>query len=521
MKITMAFGFACVLAVSALAEQAVAREEDQPGGGIKSAGCSAISALRLPDVRIAEAVAVEAGTPPGGAFKKAHCKVAGVIGKEIRFEVLLPDDWNQRFFMGGGGGFVGSVVNQAAGSVNAGFATAGTDTGHEGSGLQAGWALNDLERQLNFGHLAVHRTATVAKAIVRAYYDADATRAYFFGCSRGGGQALIEAQRYPDDFDGIVSAAPALDWPAIAAAFVKNSQAAFPDPATLSRSVISRDNLKLLESSILAACDVRDGVKDGVMEDPRNCAFKVGDIPACADDRPGPQCLTKAQRAAIERIYAPTVNQEGAIYDAQPFGGEGEVEGWENWITGVNQGMLTGAGIPSLQWAFGSEFFKYFVFHDASWDYSRYDLANWKRDTRLVATFMNATNPDLAAFKSGGRKLLLWHGWSDPALSALATIAYYQQVEARDPAVRDYFRMFLLPGVLHCGGGPGPDTVDWFTTVADWVERGKAPDRLIATKLDKDGKVARARALCPYPQRSVYLGKGSTDVAESYACKAP
>ncbi len=519
LKSTMAFGLA--LAVSSIAQLGAARAQDRPGGGIKTVGCPAMGSRRLPDVRITEAVAVEAGAPPG-RIKVAHCKVAGVIGREIRFEVLLPDEWNQRFFMGGGGGFVGAVVNQAAASVNAGFATAGTDTGHQASSpLQAGWALDDLERQLNFGHLAVHRTAAVAKAIVRAYYGSDATRSYFFGCSRGGGQALMEAQRYPDDFDGIVAAAPAMDWPGIAAAFVKNSQAAFPDPATLSRSVITRDNLKLLESRILAACDANDGVKDGVMEDPRDCAFKVADIPVCADDRPRPECLTRAQRAAIERIYAPTINQDGAIYYGQPFGGEGEVEGWQNWITGVNEPLLANAEIPSLQWAFGSEFFKYFVFHDPSWDYSRYDLSTWRRDTRLVATFMNATNPDLAGFKSGGRKLLLWHGWSDPALSALATIGYYQQVEARDPAVRDYFRMFLLPGVLHCGGGPGPDTVDWFTAIADWGERGQAPDRLVATRLDKDGKVTRARALCPYPQRSVYLGTGSTEVAESYACKAP
>src|SRR5260221_2269318 len=322
MKKRMALGLALAGAVFSTARPSAA--QDRPGGGIKSAGCSAMSGLRLPDVRITEAVAVAADAPAGGKIQRAHCNVSGVIGREIRFEALLPDDWNQRFFMGGGGGFVGAIANAAASSVNAGFATAGTDTGHQGSGIQAGWALNDLERQLNFGHLAVHRTAAVAKAVVRAYYGSDATRSYFFGCSRGGGQALMEAQRYPDDFDGIVSGAPALDWPGIAAAFVKNSQAAFPDPATLSRSVITRDNLKLLESRILAACDARDGVKDGVMEDPRDCAFKVGDIPGCADDRPGPECLTRAERAAIERIYAPTVNQEGAIYYGQPFGGEGE-----------------------------------------------------------------------------------------------------------------------------------------------------------------------------------------------------
>src|SRR6185295_15998001 len=292
--------------------------------------------------------------------------------------------WNGRFFMGGGGGYVGEIQNEAEESVNSGFASAGTDTGHQGSGIQAGWALGDMERQLNFGHLAVHRTAEVAKAIVRAHYRSDATRSYFIGCSRGGGQALMEAQRYPDDFDGIVAGAPAMDWPGIAAAFVKNSQAVFPDSHALTQSVITPDNLKLLESRILASCDAKDEVKDGILNDPRDCTFKVADLPACAGDRPLPDCVTKTQRRAIERIYAPTLSPDGEVYAGQPFGGEAEVGGWQTWITGVDGPLLAKAGTPSLQWAFGTEFFKYFVFSDPAWDYTRYDLSTWKRDTRAA-----------------------------------------------------------------------------------------------------------------------------------------
>ena len=513
---SMVFGLAFVCAVAGGGALAATNVAQQPGGG-----CAAMASLRLPDVRITEAIAVSKSPLAGAEIKAAHCKVAGVIGKEIHFEVLLPDEWNGRFFMGGGGGFVGAVQNQAAASVNLGFATAGTDTGHQGTSLQAGWAKGDLERQLNFGHLAVHRTAEVAKAIVRAYYSSEPSRSYFFGCSRGGGQALIEAQRYPDDFDGIVAAAPALDWPAIAASFVKNAQAVFPDSRALARSVVTPDNLRLLESAVLAACDTNDKVKDGLLEDPRDCVFKVAAIRACADDRPAPDCLTKAQRLAIERIYAPLASPEGEATYGQPFGGEAEAGGWQSWITGVDEPLLARAGTPSLQWAFGTEFFKYFVFADPAWDYTRYDLSTWKRDTRLVASFLNATNPDLAPFKSGGRKLILWHGWSDPALSAFATIDYYRQVEARDSALRDYFRMFMLPGVLHCGAGPGPDTVDWFTTITDWVERGRAPERLTAAKLAKDGKVLRTRPLCPYPQHAAYAGSGNTEAAESYVCQTP
>ena len=371
MKSSAVVGLLLVSAVSLGGGSAAAALVTEPSAG----ACAALGSLRLPDVRITEAIPVPATTAPDAEVKVAHCKVSGVIGKEIRFAVLLPDQWNGRFFMGGGGGFVGDIQNEAAASVNSGFASAGTDTGHQGTPLQAGWALGDLERQLNFGHLAVHRTAEVAKAIVRAYYLSDPTRSYFIGCSRGGGQALMEAQRYPDDFDGIVAGAPAMDWPGIAAAFVKNAQAVFPDPHALTRSVITPDNLKLLESRILAACDANDKVKDGVLEDPRDCAFKIADLPACPGDRPGPECLTTPQRRAIERIYAPTVNPDGEVYYGQPFGGEAAVGGWLTWITGVDEPLLAKAGTPSLQWAFGTEFFKYFVFGDPAWDYSHYDLS--------------------------------------------------------------------------------------------------------------------------------------------------
>src|SRR6266566_4792350 len=218
--------------------------------------------VRLPEVVLESVTQVtpDAQNKPNAA---AYLEVNGVIGEHIRFELLLPDVWNGRFVMGGGGGFVGTVQNASRDSVNKGYATVGTDTGHQSQpGYMAGWALDNLEAKVNFGYLAVHRTAEVAKALVRAYYRKDPDHSYFIGCSRGGGQALMEAQRYPDDFDGIVAGAPAMDWPGIAAAFVRNSQAAFPDPATLERSVITRDNLKLLESRILAACDAKDGVKD-------------------------------------------------------------------------------------------------------------------------------------------------------------------------------------------------------------------------------------------------------------------
>lgn len=483
--------------------------------------CQRVADLKLPDVRIEEARAVGPDSEDD-PIQTPYCKVDGVIGTEIRFELLLPDEWNGRFAMGGGGGFVGSVQNAARWTVNEGYATAGTDTGHEGPGTSAAWALNEPERQVNFGHLAVHRTAEVAKAIIRAHYASAPEYSYFMGCSRGGGQALMEAQRYPGDFDGIISGAPAFDWTGISAEMIRNMQKSFPDPSRLDSAIMSRDHLEVLEKSVLAKCDTLDGVRDGVMEDPRRCTFDIGSLPGCPAESNEGLCFTGDQLEAIREIYAPPSNRDGSFYVAQPFGAEGEDWGWVNWVTGVftDSEEMTGTAVPSLQYAFGIDIAKYFVFNDPDWDYTAYDFATWHDDAAFAGAILNATDPDLRAFANAGNKLILWHGWSDAALSALASIDYFEHVEAGDPNVRDYFRLYLMPGVLHCSGGPGPDQVDWLGALTDWVERDQPPGRVIASKLEED-EVVRTRPLCPYPQTAVYTGSGSTDEAENFECATP
>lgn len=478
--------------------------------------CASLTTLRLTHARITEALAVAASET--GNVRAPHCRVSGVIDKEIRFTELLPDRWNERLFAGGGGGFVGSVENMAISSVNFGYATVGTDTGHEADGLDARWALGNRERQINYGYLAIHRTSEIAKAVVKAYYGVDAKYSYFYGCSNGGRQALMEAQRFPDDFDGIVSCAPALDFTNIAASFVKNTQAVYPDPKTLHAAAISPDNLRLLESKVLEACDARDEVKDSVLDDPRDCRFNIADLPACAGEKASAGCVTKTQRAAIARVYSPTVSQGTTIYPGQPFGGEGQDGGWQPWLTSLNASAETAGRPPSLEYAFGTHFFKYLALGREDWDYATYDLANWRKDTAEVARYLNAVDPDLSKFKARRGKLILAHGWADPALNPLSTIAYYDQMQARDPGLRDYARLFMMPGVLHCGGGAGPDFVDWFKAISEWVEQGRAPERLIAQKR-ADGRILNARPLCPYPQRAAHDGKGSITDAASYVCR--
>lgn len=466
--------------------------------------------VRLPDVVLDSVTSVvpDRQKNPRGVD---HARVTGTIGGTIRFELLLPEDWNGRFSMGGGGGFVGTIQNGARDSVNLGYATVGTDTGHEYEpGYLASWARDNVEAQLNFGYLAVHRTTEVAKALVRAYYGKEPTRSYFLGCSRGGGQAMMEAQRYPADFDGIVAGAPAFNWTGFAATMVSIAQALYPDPNHLESTVLTKEALQKLQKSILEQCDEQDGLKDGIIQDPASVHFDLSKVPG----------LTDAQRQAIHAIYQGARNPKGTICVGYPEGAECDPDQWIAWLVGPIPQMIAKDHVPDLTFAFGTQVFKYLVFNQPDWDYSKYDFSNFEHDTRLAASFLNATNPDLAGLKAHAGKLILWHGWADPALPAQATVEYYRQVQARDPQAADYCRLFMVPGCLHCGGGPGAAEVDWLAVITDWVEKNRAPDKLIASKHDH-GKVVMTRPIFPYPKYAVYSGSGDPTTADNFVAKTP
>jgi pimeloyl-ACP methyl ester carboxylesterase len=453
--------------------------------------------VHLPDVVIESAAPVA-----------DHVDVKGVIGEYIRFELLLPDKWNGRFVMGGGGGFVGSVQNAARDSVKKGYATVGTDTGHQSQpGYMAKWALDNLEAKVNFGHLAVHRTAEVAKALIRAYYRAEPQHSYFVGCSRGGGQAMMEAQRYPKDFDGIVAGAPAFNWNGLAALGVTIAQAIYPDPSHLDSSVVTKEALQKLQAGVLEQCDAQDGLKDGVIQDPASAHFDLSKVPE----------LTADQRKAIAVIYQGARSDKGPIYPGFSPVAECVPSEWVAWLTGPAP-ALANSHVPDLTFAFSTQIFKFLIFNDPDWDYSKYEFSNFDKDTRLAASYLNATNPDLSALKLRNGKLILWHGWADPALPAQATIDYYRQVKERDGQASEYCRLFLVPGCLHCGGGPGASDVDWLSVIVDWVEQGRAPDLLIASK-KQNGKVVMTRPLFPYPDHAAYKGSGDSNSADSFERK--
>jgi len=486
--------------------------------------CSVDSIPSLPDVTITS-VTQEAAPAP-------HCKVAGVIGTEIRFELLLPDNWNGKFAMGGGGGFVGLVINSAQlyfGAVQSGYATVGTDTGHQGNPFDGSWALNNTERVSNFGHVAVHRTAVAAKELTKGYYGKDIDRSYFTGCSTGGRQALMEAQRYPEDFDGIVSGAPPLNLTAVmGAAMTQVTHAMYPDPSDLQAAVIGPEEQELIASKVFGMCDALDGLEDGILNDPRQCEFDIKSLACEEDNTQG--CLTGEQVRAAQVIYDGPKDKYGSLSPGYPFGGERDPSGWSRWLTG---GLKYGAqgifqegvesenaapSIPSTGFAFGPGFMKFLVYNDPDWNYAEYNWDTFREDTELAAATLNATNPDLSSFRESGGKLLIYNGWVDMAITALGTIDYFESVLDHDATASEDTRLFLMPGLSHCTGGPGPSVVNYLDVMDEWATTGKAPDELPVYWLDEERQLAGSRLLCAYPQVAKYYGQGDPRDASSFSC---
>lgn len=482
------------------------------------ADCAALVQLALPGARITSARAVVPNDSLRALGRKPHCRIEATVDEETHIRALLPDDWNGRFLMGGGGGYVGAVDNQFSSTVHDGYATVGTDAGHTANQLTAGWAFRNERRIADFAHRAVHRTADVTKALIAAYYGRAPEYSYFIGCSNGGREALMEAQRYPEDFDGIVAIAPAYNFLEITTTFVRNLQAQYPD-GDVRAPVVTPAVLQLLASKVTDACDAIDGVRDGTLENPEACTFQLASLPACPSDVAADGCVTRAQRTALATFIAPLAT--GTLrYPGQPFGDEAEPDGWGAWITGPLADVYeaTGRSAPTVQGAFGTEFFKFFVYGDSTWRYVGYDLARAGRDGSRIAAIVSATDPDLSKFRARGGRLLLAHGWSDPALNARSTIEYFNAVQARTPQAAAFTRLFLMPGVLHCAGGSGCDEVDWAGTIRRWVEQGEAPSRIVARK-ERGTQVLRTHPLCAYPMTARYNGTGNTDDASAFTCR--
>ena len=490
--------------------------------------CKAESFPQLPDVRVTS-VTEEAAPAP-------HCKVAGVIGTETNFELLLPAKWNGKFVMGGGAGFVGFIVNTALpyGALQKGYATAGTDTGHRGHPLDASWALNNLERVVSFGHQAVHRTAVTAKALIAGYYGQDISRSYFTGCSRGGGQALMEAQRYPEDFDGIVAGAPANNWTVeLGARNARLNAAMYPNPEDLSVAAIGPVAQELIGNAVLKQCDALDGIEDGILNNPVKCGFDVASL-TCEGAKTD-ICLSEQEVNAARTIYDDLyINGERAL-PGYPVGGELSPGGWAKWLTGgtslgevgeFQEGVAAESEdpapvAPSAHFAFGNGVMKYLVFQDPDWDYTDYTFETFYPDAVAAAQTLNATDPDIDAFRARGGKLLMYTGWGDMALTPYGTIEYYEKVIEHNASAADDVRLIMMPGVDHCFGGVGPDWVNYLDEIDKWVETGDPPEQVTAYWLNEQIQPDGSRLVCAYPKHVKYNGTGDPREASSFSCVSP
>jgi feruloyl esterase len=475
-----------------------------------AAPCESLLTLALPDTTILSATLVPEGpfTPPGASATAkpvpmiAACRVAGRVQPAITFEVWMPvSGWNGKFQAVGGGGYAGVIsYGPMAAALRRGYATASTDTGHATPG--GSWALNRPDLVADFGHRAIHAMTVNAKAIVEAFYGRGPARSYFVGCSTGGRQGLMEAQRYPADYDGIVAGAPANYWSRMPAGNLFAAAATLKDDA----SRLPLPKLQALNQGAIAACDGRDGVTDGLIEDPRRCTFDPASLQCSGQETEA--CLTPPQVAAARSIYAPAFNPrtKEAIFPGMPRGSE------------LTWGALTGGPQP---FTIAVDFYRYFVFSDPQWDWKTMDFdKDVAAGEAKVREVMDATNPDLRAFKARGGRLLLYHGWNDQLISAFNTIDYYESLVKTmgAQATSEFARLFMAPGMLHCAGGVGPNSFDAVAALERWVEAGSAPQQLLASH-SVNGVVDRTRPLCPYPQVAVYTGSGSIDEATSFVCK--
>jgi hypothetical protein len=484
--------------------------------------CEALNNFKSKEIVQITAAAIAATTA-----LHAHCRVTGMLDPEIAFEVSLPAKWNGRFYMIGNGGHAGeslddpSRTSQRNAAMQIGFAVAQTDTGHD-SRKEPGatFVLSNPQKAIDYAYRAVHLTATTAKNITKDYYGKSVSRAYWNSCSNGGRQGLIEAQRFPDDFDGIVANAPWVDQTGFTIGAMWNQKA-------LSEAPVTAAKMALIAGRVMEKCDAIDGLKDGLIDDPRKCKFDPArDVPACSAGTDAADCLTSAQAAAIAKVYGgPVSNGKPFFPGFEPgseavmtslFGG-GSGSGWMNVIVSSQPD-----GKPA-DFGLAENTMRYLVHKPPKPDYD-YKAFDYDRDIHMLDDWSkqaDAKNPDLSQFKKRGGKLLMTYGWADSILQPMMGVNYYERAVAQNgPDTTDFFRLFMVPGMAHCSGGTGPDQHDPMTAIINWVEKDQAPASMQASRV-VDKQVVRTRPLCPYPQVARYAGQGSIDDAASFRCVAP
>jgi feruloyl esterase len=481
-----------------------------------AAPCENLGDLKLPDTTITLAQSVPAGgfAPAGGAGRgggnqfgdlPAFCRITATLkpssDSNIKIEVWMPaSNWNGKFEAVGNGGWNGNIDNNAlATGLRRGYATAATDTGHEGGG---GPWMQSQEKLIDFGYRAVHEMTVKAKALIKAYYNNEAQLSYWNGCSAGGRQGLKASQKYPNDFDGIVAGAPALNSTGRAAFSVWIAQNMHKEEA----SYIPPAKYGPIHDAVLQACDAIDGVKDRVIENPRQCKFDPKVLQCSAGD--SANCLTSPQVLSAQTMYKPVVNSktQKSIFPGLEPGSE---MGWATF------------GGPQA-FGIGTQMYQFMVFKDPNWDYKKLNFdSDMAAVDKIENGVVNAMDPNLKPFFARGGKMIQYHGWADQQIPSGSSVEYYQSVldtMGGIGKVKENYRLFMVPGMGHCGGGDGPSSFDMLAALEQWVEKGKAPDSIPAAHLT-NGQPDRTRILCPYPQVATYKGSGSTDDAANFACK--
>ncbi len=505
-----------------------------PADAAAPLACESLITLRLPHGVVTEARGGPAPPAPrpgpegideGTLHLPAYCRILGAShptpDSDIRFEVAIPvgDAWNGRFEQVGNGAFAGRIPEgDLLEPLALGYASAGTDDGHQAGPADASWAIGHPEKVIDYGYRGVKETHDAAIALLRAFTGRSPRFAYFSGCSDGGREGLMEAQRFPDDFDGIVAGAPTIVTTHVLLGFAWNFFALTESAG----SYIPRAKLAAIEAAAVAAC----GDQDGIVQDPLACRFDPGTLRCKGPDAPG--CLTAAQLTALRKIYAGASDPRTGASIEPGFepGGEGEPrwtypDGWAAWIIGSAPGAAGGSG----QYRLAAAFFASMVFEKPDYDLRRLDLSRdvVTTDAKL-ASILNPDNPDLGAFARRGGKLLHYHGWLDQVLPPRDSVEYHDRVQARMGDASAFYRLFMAPGMLHCYAGRGPDMLETREAITAWVERGTPPDRVLATKHQDDSPVhpvEQSRPLCPYPERARWDGQGDRRRADSYRCAAP
>lgn len=450
----------------------------------------------------------------------SHCNIEGYVSPSVGFVLRLPLNWNGKFFASGCGGFCGTTSHSLQYCKNAlqkGYACIASDMGHKGS--DGKWAFNNLQGEIDFGYRATHVVTLAGKAITEYYYGQSPDYAYFMGCSTGGRQGLIEAQRFPDDFDGIVSGMPPLHY-----AFNSMNLLWYGLAATDQQGSPTLDEpaIKRLHQAVISACDLDDGLKDGIIGHPTACDFDPQSL-VCSG-RENDQCLSQNEIKTVKKIYsgATTSSGEKLYFGAMP----GSELNWLRTIFNFQEGA------SRLQKSRVEQFRYMFLWPDPGpvWQASDFDFDHDYKRLAMKEAFYNAANPDLRPFKAAGGKFILYQGWNDELAAPLASVDYYNTVEKTmggRASTQDFFRLFMLPGANHCWGGDGAYAVDYLSYLEAWVERGEAPEKLMSAHIKPAGyadispltnpeNILFTRPVYPYPIRAKYKGSGNGHKAENF-----